>query len=66
MPTYNHAYTLAFSVPHCWSSDSEYTVINEREKVIAALLRRVSELADNPRELEDALGVAFDTFEEDN
>lgn len=67
MTTWNHAYTLAFSVPNCRDEDSEYTVVNERDRVIAALLRRVAEIIDHhPDELAEALGRAFDTYQEEN
>ena len=62
--TWNHAFTLAFSVPK--SQYHTLTVERERDLVIAALLHRVAQLVNPkyPDELAEALGAPFDSYDD--
>jgi hypothetical protein len=62
--TYNHAYTLGFAVPNSSYEDWEDCMKHEKDKVIRALLARVSELESNNNEFMEALD-GFDTYDEE-
>ena len=60
-PTYNHAFTIAFSVPGSKCPDGEDVTA---EQMAAALQLRIKDLMANDEMLE-AVGAPFDTFKED-
>lgn len=69
MPTYDHAYTLAFSIGG--STHPQGDDLTEQQ-LAAAILRRVADLLSNgykrsptQTELHEAVGAPYDTFEED-
>ena len=64
MTTYNHAYSLAFSVAGSSYRDPDEAMRKEVDKVIEALLKRVAELVSDNSEYLEAL-EGWDTFEED-
>lgn len=59
--TYNHAFTIAFSVPGSKCPDGEDVTA---EQMAAALQLRIKDLMAN-NEMLEAVGAPFDTFEED-
>ena len=64
--TYNHAFDIAWELPNSEYEDAHEALLHEREKVFAALLKRIQALMSGryPREYLEAIGH-FDTFEED-
>ncbi len=59
MITYNHAYDIAFAIPHSISKGGEdITPIMFRE----AIIKRLKDLDDD--ELVEAIGMPFDSYEE--
>lgn len=58
--TYNHAFTIAFSVPGSKCPDGEDVTA---EQMAAALQLRIKDLMAN-NEMLEAVGAPFDTFEE--
>ena len=62
MPTYNHAYTLAFEVKSKHADASDVTPA----MLTAAILQRIAALQATPlqEDILDACGTPFDTFEE--
>lgn len=60
--TYNHAYSLGFSVPGSQYENADDCVKHEPELVLKGLLLRVIQLLDQ-QELREAC-EGFDTFEE--
>jgi hypothetical protein len=66
MKTYNHAFDLAWAVLDSQYEDGYDCLEHEKEKVFAALLKRVQELMDGryPREYLEAIGH-FDTYQEE-
>lgn len=63
MPTFNHAFTIAFAVPGSFYDDPGLALVREKDKVISALLGRVKQLMDNDVEYIEACDP-FDTYEE--
>lgn len=63
MTTYNHAFSISFAVPNCTNADPHEAWEQEKEKVIFALLARVSELVRDESEYL-ACSDPYDTFEE--
>ncbi len=59
--TYNHAFTIAFSVAGSMSEDGEDVTA---EQMVAALQMRIKDLMAN-NELLEAVGGPFDSFKED-
>lgn len=64
MTTWNHAFTLGFSVSGSEYEDWEEAMKNEKGLIIDALLQRVNELKRNRHEFLAAL-EGFDTYEEE-
>ena len=64
--TYNHAFDIGWELPNSEYEDAYDALLHEREKVFAALLKRIQDLRSGqyPREYLEAIGH-FDTFEED-
>jgi hypothetical protein len=60
MKTYNHAYTLAFSVSNSTHPEGEDVT---QTQLAIAILRRVADLIDN-NEMVEAVGLPCDTYEE--
>jgi hypothetical protein len=60
MKTYNHAYTLAFSVSNSTHPEGEDVT---QTQLAIAILRRVADLVNN-NEMVEAVGLPFDTYEE--
>jgi hypothetical protein len=58
---FNHAFTMAFAVSSEHENDEEVT---ERE-LLGGILRRVADLVENPKEVLEACGAAFDTYQEE-
>jgi hypothetical protein len=59
-PTYNHAYTIAFSIPN---STHQYGEDVTTKQILSALLRRITDLIDTDS-IEEAVGAPYDTYEE--
>lgn len=59
-PTYNHAFTIAFTVAGSKSEDGEDVTA---EQMAAALQQRIKDLMAN-NEMLEAVGAPFDTYEE--
>lgn len=59
--TYNHAFTIAFTVAGSKAEDGEDVTA---EQMAAALQKRINDLMAN-NEMLEAVGAPFDTFEED-
>lgn len=64
MSTYNHAFSLGFSVKNSDYEDWADCVKNEKPKVIAALLERIDMLMHDDVEYQEAMD-GFDTYEEE-
>ena len=62
--TWNHAFSLGFAVSGSRFEDDALTIQNEKDLVVCALLERVA-LIIKDDELEEALNMAFDSYEED-
>ena len=62
--TWNHAFSLGFAVSGSRYEDDGLTIQNEKDLVIGALLERVAQIIRDD-ELEEALNMAFDSYEED-
>jgi hypothetical protein len=60
MKTYNHAYSIAFSVSNSTHPEGEDLT---QEQLVSAILKRVADLIDN-NEMREAVGLPFDTYEE--
>jgi hypothetical protein len=60
MKTYNHAYSIAFSVSNSTHPEGEDLT---QEQLVSAILKRVADLIDN-NEMLEAVGLPFDTYEE--
>jgi len=59
MPTYNHAFDIAFAIPHSSDPTGEnVTAIEIRQ----AIYKRLNSLSDD--ELLEAVGLPFHTYEE--
>ncbi len=58
--TYNHAYTVGFSVSG--SKDETGKDVTQQQMAIA-LLRRIADLLEN-NEMYESVGLPFDTYEE--
>jgi len=63
MTRYNHAYSISFAVPNCEHADSQDAWNKESDKIIAALLARISGLLADRTEYFEAYDC-FDTYEE--
>jgi hypothetical protein len=63
MTTYNHAYSIAFSVPKCEHADRQDAWNKESDKIIAALLTRIAGLLGDRTEYFEACD-GYDTYEE--
>ena len=63
MPTYNHAFDLAWAVPGSQYENAEDCLNNERELVLAELQKRVRDLTATD-EYYEAIG-SFDTYVEE-
>jgi hypothetical protein len=61
---YNHAFDLSFEVPHSPHEDGYECLVEEKQKVRAALLRRVYSMFGDSNEYLEAMGC-FDSFCED-
>ena len=61
--TYNHAFTIAFSVSGSQYEDWMECVTNEKELVMAGLYERIAQLKSPSSEYPEALD-GFDTYEE--
>lgn len=68
MTKYNHAYTIAFTIPNAVHEDPLDTLDKEVDKVINRLLARVEELVQSASEPTKALYFEiiepFDTYED--
>ena len=62
-PTYNHAFTLAFSAGGMKDSDPDKSLDNQINDIIKAMLERVEYLMNNKSELVEAL-ECYDTYED--
>lgn len=62
--TWNHAFSLGFAVSGSHYEDDALTIQNEKDLVIGALLERVAQIIRDD-ELEEALNMAFDSYEEE-
>jgi hypothetical protein len=60
MKTYNHAFTIAFSVGGSTHPEGEDVT---QEQLAIAILKRIADLVNN-NELVEAVGLPFDTYEE--
>lgn len=63
MTTFNHAFTIGFSVGESEYEDWADCVKNEKPRVIAALLERLDQLMHDDVEYTEAI-EGFDTYEE--
>lgn len=63
MPTYNHAFSLGFSVSNSQYENPDDALANEKDKIISALLERVKQLIVDSTEFQEAC-EPFDTYEE--
>ena len=64
MATFNHAYSLGFSISESPYEDGMDAVKEEAAKILQRMQQRVDELRNDPRQLIEAL-ECWDTFEED-
>lgn len=68
MTKYNHAYTIAFTVPNAVYEDPTETLDKEVDKVINRLLARVEEIvrsaSEHPKAFYMEIIEPFDTYED--
>jgi hypothetical protein len=64
MKTYNHAFTVAFSVSGSRYEDPDECLRYEQDKVIAGMLRRAANLVSGEDTIDPGSIEPFDTYEE--
>lgn len=63
MTTYNHAYSVSFALSGSNNADPNVAMREEKNRVVAALLAKVSQLLSDEREYRETI-EGWDTYEE--
>lgn len=65
METYNHLFSISFTVPNSKYEDWTYTLRHEQSLVVAALLNRINQIAQDSTELTEGI-KGYVTYKEEN